>query len=384
MKRFLTGGAVALALGFLGVAPVGATTTTTITITPAQLVWSATSLTGPNQFLAINQSGGGGSVGIVPGPSTPPLGRGSLQLSVTASSDHWTVYNYDHMGTPLTSVTALGYSTYTDNATTAPALQIEINPNSTGVDSLIHYSTLNFEPYMNGTVTPGAWQTWNVMSGVVWGTHLTDAPQSAPVSWSTFLADYPNATVKYGFGVNVGSGWSAMTGNADALTFGTSAGTTVYNFEPTSSVARPFKSMGSGLEVAASSSSSGCQFTAAGCTVTTTGTANSSHLGRGAYTSVLTIYWMQGWSNRRGGYCAPASGSGTLTAANGDTLNQTETGMVCEVGATGSNVPHTFNGTFVNTGGTGRFAYATGNGTVTGGDDGSGNSTFSETGTIGY
>lgn len=381
MKRLLMSGVLAAGLTLLGVVPAGAATTT-VTITPAQLVWSAASLSGPNQFLAINQSGGSGSVGMVAGPSTPPLGRGSLQMSVTGTSDHWSVYNYDHMGTPLASITALGYSTYTDNATTAPALQIEINPgNTTGLDAGVAYSTLNFEPYVNGTVTPNTWQTWNVLTGKVWGTHLTGAPQSAPVSWSTFLTDYPNATVKYGFGVNVGSGWSAMTGNVDALTFGTTAGTTVYNFEPTSSVARPFKSMGSGLEGPATA---GCQLTLAGCTVTTTGTANSSHLGRGAYTSSLTIDWAQPTPNGNGGFCAPASGFGTLTAANGDTLNQTEAGTVCEVGPTGEHVPHTFIGTFVNVGGTGRFANATGNGTVTGGDDGFGNSTFSETGTIGY
>ena len=381
MKRLLSGGALALALGIMGVAPVGAATTT-VTVTPAQLLYN-TAPTAPGQFIAINQSGAGGSVGIVTGPAPTPLGVGSLQLSVTGTSDHWSVYNYDHTGTPLSSITALGYSTYTDNATTAPALQIEINPNSTGVDSSVHYSTLNFEPYMNGSVTPGTWQTWNVMSGVVWGTHLTDAPQSAPVSWSTFLADYPNATVKYGVGVNVGSGWSAMTGNVDALTFGTSAGTTVYDFEPLTSVSgnRPFAAAGSGTETPAVPD---CQFTPAGCTVVSSGVAHSLHLGRGDYTSSLTIDWALATSNGAGGYCAPASGFGTLTAANGDTLTQVESGTVCEVGATALNAPHTFTGVFVNTGGTGRFANAIGEGTVTGGDDGAGNSYFAESGSIGY
>ena len=41
-------------------------------------------------------------------------------------------------------------------------------------------------------------------------------------------------------------------------------------------------------------------------------------------------------------------------------------------------------GYFANTGGTGRFAGATGEGTVTGGDDSSGHSNYSGTGTIGY
>ncbi len=383
MKRILLSGVLALGLGLVGLVPAGAATST-VTITPAQLL-SNTAPTAMNQFIAINQSGGGGSVGIVNGPAPTPLGVGSLQLAVTAPADHWSVYNYDHMGTLLSSITTLGYSTYTDNATTAPTLQIEINPgNATGLDAGVTYSTINFEPYMNGTVTPGAWQSWNVLNGVVWGTHLTGAPQGAPVSWSTFLADYPNATIKYGFGVNVGSGWSAMTGNVDALTIGTSSATTTYDFETMVagvSGNRPFASAGAGVETPATA---GCQFTPAGCTVTTSGVAHSLHLGRGAYTSTLTIDWALATPNGAGGYCTPASGSGTLTAANGDTLTQAEAGTVCEVGATGLDVAHTFTGTFANTGGTGRFAGATGVGTITGGDDGSGNAYFNETGSIGY
>jgi hypothetical protein len=142
----------------------------------------------------------------------------------------------------------------------------------------------------------------------------------------------------------------------------------------------PFKSAGSGTETPGAP---GCQFTGS-CTVGSTGTATSSHMGTGPYTSSLTIDYAAAYSNGQGGFCAPASGTGTITAANGDTLTQNDSGTVCEVGATGTNVPHTFTGTYTNTGGTGRFATASGGGTVTGGDDGSGNSNYQETGTISY
>src|SRR6185312_7593920 len=112
--------------------------------------------------------------------------------------------------------------------------------------------------------------------------------------------------------------------------------------------------------------------------------ATSTHLGTGPYTSTLTVHWGKAYSNGEGGYCAPADGTGTLTAANGDTLTQSESGTVCEVGATSLTAPHTFTGSFANTGGTGRFANAIGGGTITGGDDGSGNSNYSETGNISY
>jgi hypothetical protein len=107
-------------------------------------------------------------------------------------------------------------------------------------------------------------------------------------------------------------------------------------------------------------------------------------MGTGPYTSQLTIDWADASPNGAGGYCAPATGTGTITAANGDTLTHTDTGTVCEVGASGANVPHTFTGTFTNTGGTGRFTNASGGGSVTGSDDGQGNSSYSETGTIRY
>lgn len=146
--------------------------------------------------------------------------------------------------------------------------------------------------------------------------------------------------------------------------------------------ARPFHSTGSGTET--SQSAAGCQFTLAGCTVATNGSATSSHLGSGMFNSLLTIDWAAATSNGAGGFCAPASGSSTLTAANGDTLALTSTGSVCEVGATSKYASHTFTGTFTITGGTGRFSHAQGSGTEIAGDDGYGNSTYTDTGSINY
>ena len=143
---------------------------------------------------------------------------------------------------------------------------------------------------------------------------------------------------------------------------------------------RPFASTGSGTET--SLSLAGCQFTYAGCTVQTNGYATSSYLGYGPYVSTLTVYWVAAYSNGNGGYCAPAAGTGVLTATNGDTLTQSEAGIVCEVGATGPNVAHTFTGIFTNTGGTGPFRRARGGGIITGGDNGLGSSNYLETGTI--
>lgn len=147
---------------------------------------------------------------------------------------------------------------------------------------------------------------------------------------------------------------------------------------------RPFRSAGSGTEQ--SLSAPGCQNVGThDCTVQTTGTATSTHLGTGPYVSTLTVHWGQAYSNGAGGYCAPADGPSTLTAANGDTLSLWNAGTVCEVGATGLYIPHTFsNATYKITGGTGRFAGASGSGTESGGDDGFGNAYYSASGTISY
>jgi hypothetical protein len=234
MRRIVSVGiGTALVLAMVMAIPsvASASTPTTVTVSSSDLV---TGSPGPGQFVVLNQSGGLGGVGLVFGPATPPLGQGSLQMSVTGAADHWSVYNYDHIGTKLSDLTALGYYSYTDNSTTDPVLQIEINPgNTTGIDAGVTYSTLNFEPYLqSGGAVPNTWQPWNVLSGKVWGTHLTGAPNSAPLSWTNFVATYPNASIKGGIGPNVGGGWSAMTGDTDALTIGTTAQTTTYNFEP--------------------------------------------------------------------------------------------------------------------------------------------------------
>jgi hypothetical protein len=109
---------------------------------------------------------------------------------------------------------------------------------------------------------------------------------------------------------------------------------------------------------------SGCQFTDAGCTLTSTGTLNG--IAGGTYTSTWTILWKQATSNNAGGYCAPATGTTTLTLPIVGSLTKTEKGTVCEVGATGSNVEHVLqNGTFDVTSGTGLLTKSTGTGTLT-------------------
>jgi len=114
---------------------------------------------------------------------------------------------------------------------------------------------------------------------------------------------------------------------------------------------------------ATNAGTAGCQFTAAGCTLTSSGTLTG--IAGGTFTSTFTILWTQATSNGQGGFCAPATGQTTLTLTGLGTITKSETGTVCEVGATGANVAHTFTGTFTVTAGTGSFNSATGSGTAT-------------------
>ena len=227
-------------------------------VTPANLV---TYPTAPpvGGFTKVDQSGGsgGGAVGIVAGPVGSPSG-GSLQLTTTGNSSHWTVLTNDDSGTALSAITALSYSTYTNSGTGGPDLQLIIDPGAksgtapAACPASVSYASMNFEPYLQSgsysAVTPSAWQSWNVLMGggadaEVWATGGIYASGCAPesyigsggVSWNTFLSYYPNAAILPdtsggGFGVNVGSGWGVTSGNVDALSIGTSAGTTTYDF----------------------------------------------------------------------------------------------------------------------------------------------------------
>jgi len=113
---------------------------------------------------------------FVSGPSTPPLGVGSFEMNTPLATDKGTLFNYDHVGTRLANITSLGYSTYRDPASTAPAVQlpsmnIEVDYNGPNVAG--GYTSLVFEPVYNPTesaIQSGVWQTWSGIPGIWWST----------------------------------------------------------------------------------------------------------------------------------------------------------------------------------------------------------------------
>jgi hypothetical protein len=266
MRRIVSAGAgaglvlAAIMAVNVGVASVASASPTTTVVTSSDLYGFSCANVAPSgtgQFNVIDEISGcnhpsvqsSGGVGVVSTPA-PSAQQGSLQLAVAGTNDHWAAFNYDNDGTSLSAITALSYSTYTSDGgpDTDPSLQLVIDPGSAssagldaGCPASATFSTLNFEPYLQGAgVIDNSWQSWDVTGsdGVVWGSHLTactpEAYSPSGISWSTFLSYYPSATLIGGVGVDVGSGWSAMTGNVGSLTFATSASTTTYIFDPTS------------------------------------------------------------------------------------------------------------------------------------------------------
>jgi hypothetical protein len=145
-----------------------------------------------------------------------------------------------------------------------------------------------------------------------------------------------------------------------------------------------FHQVGKGTTTAASSTP-GCQFTGS-CTESIAGTVNGTPIHQGTYNGTLTIDYGEATSNGQGGFCAPAAGPVTLTDSQdpGNSITKQETGQVCEVGATGPNVPHSFSGTWAITGGTGEYSGATGSGTVRASEASDGTTTTHEDGTFTY
>jgi outer membrane protein OmpA-like peptidoglycan-associated protein len=166
--------------------------------------------------------------------------------------------NYENV--PLSSLTALSYSTYdqVNNGSQFPYLRLQINYGGGGTNA---NDTLFFEPpYQTpssgsalcpdqGAPVMDTWQNWNALTGCWWSNSGSlGNPGTGVVPMSYILSQYPNAYIvnmsqasspftpiaRGGIGVEVGEGGDPdqFVGNVDNFTIGTSASTTTYNFEP--------------------------------------------------------------------------------------------------------------------------------------------------------
>lgn len=178
---------------------------------------------------------------FVTGPATPPLGTGSLRLATPAGGEKVALFNYDHIGTPLSTIETLSYHTYKAVGVATVAfpsinIQIDVNGGSLGAGE---FRTLVWEPYQQpGFVdATGVWVSRDAIAGGdgkwwVTGAGIAGAcGQASPCTWSTIVASIPTATIVGGFGVNQGSGNPGLDASVDALRIGYGGNTVTYDFE---------------------------------------------------------------------------------------------------------------------------------------------------------
>lgn len=173
------------------------------------------------------------------GPATPPAGVGSFEITTPTGADKATLFNFDHVGTPLSSVNELRYSTYrtAGNLQQVAALNIQVDVNGADPGG---FTTLVFEPVYNtdqGAVVSGQWQNWDAYNGgngIWWSSNpIPSAPnRDTFVSWDTIVAANPNAVIVGGVGINQGSGNPALVTAVDKFSVGYGAVCFTYNFDP--------------------------------------------------------------------------------------------------------------------------------------------------------
>ena len=217
-----------------------------VVITEDDIVRQAENTPPTNNWVLYTRNAGNGA--FISGPATPPSGIGSLQTTTPTGADKVFLFNYDHVGTPLSSINALGYATYraanpADNDAQLPAINIQIDINGGTLNSG-EFATLVFEPVYNtaqGPVQNNVWQSWDAYSGGAarwWGTGPVGAAgcdDTEPLcTWTDILSIFPNATIVGGFGVNQGGGNDGLFASTDALSLSYGASCVIYDFEPDS------------------------------------------------------------------------------------------------------------------------------------------------------
>ena len=182
---------------------------------------------------------------LVTGPSTPPLGSGSANLTTPSGAGDTgsEIRNTGYVGTALSMIDALSYSTYATawNGQQLPYFELYL---STGGRAI-------FEPAYSpaqGAVALNTWQTWDTLAGGWYDTNGNGGPGANVISWSAIVAANPGATIVNSGdglgGVRFSIGFASAANNFNAyldnFTIGITDGpTTTYDFEATSPVPLP-------------------------------------------------------------------------------------------------------------------------------------------------
>ena len=233
IKQLVSGAAAAIVVA-IGIPLSALAASNTVTVTQQnQQGWSAAELNSGATIKYITDA-------------TSPAPSGALQLTTDATTASKAQYLHA-ANTPLAAITSLSYYTKQVSASFAqgdasyqlPTCLLGLNApktadNPSGCNG---YTTLVFEPYHNGAVTPGAWQKWDVYAGKLWSSKTLSSGACSVVaggggapfySLAALKTACPNAVVG-GFGVNIGSNNPSYNVETDLVNFN---GTT-YDFQIT-------------------------------------------------------------------------------------------------------------------------------------------------------
>jgi hypothetical protein len=191
-----------------------------------------------NGWMGVDDNDNGGSLGFSASPAGAPLGEGSAQLKVGNSSQGYMLFKKGYGGTKLADLTKLSYKTYVTTGTNliAPSVQINIDRDTTDADHSWQ-GRLVYEPYMNGTVHDGQWQTWNALAGKWWLSKAdtkfdSHCGQGSPCTIAQLTSYFANIGVdsdeSAGVGFKAGSSWNSFVGSIDDFAINQDR----YDFEP--------------------------------------------------------------------------------------------------------------------------------------------------------
>ncbi len=246
MKKHLSIGtvtAVILATLALPVLHTRAATSTEV-VSPIDMgIWYFADETPPNPFAIPGPYGT-----MVSGPSTPPAGDGSAQITVDTPTERLVLATNALGNVPLSSITDLSFSTYQPSSNVGPsdyAIYLYFFVSFTGADNW--QRSLAYVPRQNGTVLQDTWQTWDAINGgngLWWwsgfasnGNTWPDGSTTEYRTWSDLVASFPFIKMNGGIpGLFFRAGEpyaDPFTGNVDNFTFGHNGNVTTYDFEPT-------------------------------------------------------------------------------------------------------------------------------------------------------
>jgi hypothetical protein len=181
---------------------------------------------------------------FVEGPESPDQGTGSVEISVSGTQRR-NIATYQFAAAPLADITELTFTTYNPSAGNGGSADrsgyLHFNVDFDGTDTW--QRRLVFLPQDNNTILQDTWQEWDGIAGgaAKWrysGSNWPTSGESGETTktWSEILSQYPGVRIRETdafLGLRVGEPYNdGYTEDISSFTFGTAAGTTIYDFEP--------------------------------------------------------------------------------------------------------------------------------------------------------